>query len=116
MSVDTNTPSGASNELYKKNEDVGRFTFGFIALEEKDPNRDNIDGDFSGSNTVVAPSDIGEVGNDTILLVGSVNINTVNFNDKEKYENTKKNIKARAEKSKEVLETKEGPSNDGIEK
>ena len=97
MSVDTNPPSGDSNkkDLYSINLD--KFRIGFMALEEKEPEREDDNDGGSGSNTVVAPTDIGEISSEDIGRVGYVGIKVNPITPE-----IKKALKDRAEKSKEL--------------
>lgn len=102
MSVEsTNTPNGGSKkDLYSINPDMNGFSVGFMTLEEKQPDRENDnDSDTAGSNTVVAPTDIGEIEGGDIGKVGYVGINLAPLTPE-----IKKAIEDRAEKSKESHE------------
>ena len=117
MSIENNTtaPTGDSNkkDLYSINPDVNGFSVGFIALEEKEPDREqnNNNSDTSsssaGSNTVVAPTDIGEISSGDIKKVGYVGI-VVNTLTPE----IKKAIQDRAKRSEEIRQAEADKSKD----
>ena len=114
MSVDTtNTPNGASNNLYEKNVDKGEVEINFLALEERDPQRGEAESDDAGNNSVVAPVEIGTFDTDMINKVGYVGIVMTNVPVKEDYDKKKAEIKAKAEKSK--AEHDKDKDNDGID-
>lgn len=125
MSNDTNTSSEVSNNLYDKNPDTGKIDTVFTAVAERDPEIERA-GDAgkvsagtstagtagtasegaSGSNSIVAETEIGIIGSDGIQKNGCVVMQVVNCMDKDKYENDKKQIKAKAKASERTIEAK----------
>lgn len=112
MSVETtNTPNGASKDLYSNNPDKGKMETNFLALEEKDPQREENESDEAGSNSVVVPVEIGTIDTDLIERVGYVGITVTNVPTKEDYEAKKSQIKENAENSKKFIDK----NKDGID-
>lgn len=104
MSENTNTPNGASKDLYTSNQDI--IETNFLALEERDPQKENNNSNIAGTNSVIVPGtnsvivpvEIGTINTKTMEKVGYVGI-PVNVRDKEVYEKDKAQIKRRAEES-----------------
>lgn len=111
MSVDTNTPNGASKDLYANNPDKGNIETNFLALEERDPQRGENESDDAGANSSVVPVEVGTMDTNRIQTVGYVGIPVVNVPAKEDYDKRKAELKERAEKSK----AEHDRNNDGID-
>jgi len=111
MSENTNTPNGASKDLYANNPDKENIEVNFLALEERDPQRGENDSDAAGSNTSVVPVEIGTIETDRAAKVGYVGIPVINVPYKGEYGKRKDAIKKRAELSQEDHDR----NNDGID-
>ena len=91
--VKINTPNGDNNR-YTSNLDTGNLEIKFVALVEKDPEREANVGGNAGSNTEIKPVEIGVIVNDEIQKVGYVGIPVGTLTPE-----LRKAIEARAEKS-----------------
>jgi len=111
MSENTNTPNGASKDLYTNNPDKGNIEVNFLALEERDPQREENNSEDSGSNTSVVPVEIGTIDTNNIVRAGYVGIVVTNVLVKEDYDKRKAAIKEKAEQSQEEHDR----NNDGID-
>lgn len=108
----TNTPNGASKDLYSNNPDKGKMETNFLALEEKDPQKEENESDEAGSNSTVVPVEVGTIDTDLIQKVGYVGITVINVPTKEEYEAKKSQImEEAAENSKEIIDK----NRDGID-
>ena len=110
---DTKTPNGGSkNNLYINNPDTGAFEINFLAIEERNPEKDSISGE-AGSNSTVTPVEIGTLETDIMEKVGYVGITV-----KQLTPQIEKDIKEKAKKSQEArdeLLEKKDKNNDGID-
>ena len=106
MSENTSTSSGVSNNDLYSIIDKGVET-NFVDFEEKDPQKDKNASTNFGSNTSVKPVEIGTIDGEQIEKVGYVGIPIQNVMDKNQYDKKKKEIFAKADKSRKDREKAE---------